>query len=93
MYALLFIIDPCDEVSIYRTWRTRAGKRLRDIFYDIRENGASINWLTDEILQELRAYWDSPGFKAKQARPKQAEDQPELALCTLEAPLPSRACG
>ena len=46
----MFIIDPREEVSIYWAWRTKARKRIHDMFHDIRENGASIHWLTDEIL-------------------------------------------
>ena len=64
----MFIIDPCEEAFIYRAWRTRAGKRLRDMFHDIYENGASTYWLTDEVLQALRAHWNSPRFKAKQVK-------------------------
>ena len=30
--------------------------------------GASIHWLMDEILQALRAHWDSPAFKKKQVK-------------------------
>ena len=46
----MFSIDPCDEASIYWTWRTKAGKRLHNIFHDICENDASTYWLTDEIF-------------------------------------------
>ena len=46
----MFIIDPCEEAAIYKAWRTKAGKRLPDMLYDIRENGASTHWLTEEIL-------------------------------------------
>ena len=38
------------------------------MFHDIRENDASIYWLTNEILQVLRAHYDSPRFKAKQVK-------------------------
>ena len=38
------------------------------MFHDIRNNGASNHWLTDEILQVLRAHWDSPRFKAKHVK-------------------------
>ena len=64
----MFIIDPRKEAVIYRAWRTKAGKCLYDMFHDIRENAASIHWLTEEILQALRAHWDSPAFKAKQVK-------------------------
>ena len=37
------IIDQREETSIYRAWRIRAGKCLRDMFHDIRENGTSIH--------------------------------------------------
>ena len=37
----------------------RARKQLRDMFHDIRKNNASTHWLTNDILQALRAYWDS----------------------------------
>ena len=52
----VFIIDPREEAAIYRAWRTRAGKHLRDMFYDIRVKDTSTHWLTDEILQALRAH-------------------------------------
>ena len=45
-----FIINPCEEVAIYKAWRIRAGKCLRDMFHDIRENDASTHWFTDKIL-------------------------------------------
>ena len=63
-----FTIDPHKEASIYKAWRTKAGKRLRDMFHDICENDASTHWLTEDILQALRAYWDSPKYKAKQVK-------------------------
>ena len=52
----VFIIDPREEASIYKAWKTKAGKRLHDMFHDIRKNSTSIHWLTDEILQALRAH-------------------------------------
>ena len=64
----MFIINPPEKATIYRTWRTRARKRLCDIFHDICENGASTHWFTNEILQALRAHWDSPAFKEKQVK-------------------------
>ena len=51
----MFIIDPCEEALNYRVWRTRVENQLCDMFHDIRENDASIYWLTDEILQVLKA--------------------------------------
>ena len=48
MYAAC--IDPHEEAAIYRVWRTRAEKRLHDMFHDIRMKDASTHWLTDEIL-------------------------------------------
>ena len=62
-----FTIDPCEEALIYKAWRTKAGK-LRNMFYDICENDASTHWLTEYILQALRAYWDSLGYKMKQVK-------------------------
>ena len=47
----MFIIDPCDEASIYK-----AEKQLRNIFNDICENDTSTHWLIEEILQALRAH-------------------------------------
>ena len=41
----MFIIDPREEASIYRAWRTRAKKQLCDMFHDIHENDASISSL------------------------------------------------
>ena len=52
----MFIIDLREEAAIYRMWRIRGGKRLGDMFHDNRENDANIHWLTDEILQVLRAH-------------------------------------
>ena len=52
----MFIIDPREEAAIYRAWRTRAGKCLRDMFHDIRVNSSSTHWLTDKILKALRAH-------------------------------------
>ena len=52
----MFTIDSCEETLIYKAWRTRAGKQLFDLFNDIRENDGSIHWLTEDILQALRAY-------------------------------------
>ena len=46
----MFIIDPHVEIATYKVWRTKAGKRLCDMFHDIRENDASTYWLADEIL-------------------------------------------
>ena len=37
----VFIINTREEAAIYRTWRTRAKKRLCEMFYDIGESGAS----------------------------------------------------
>ena len=51
----VFTIDPREEVAIYRAWRTRAEKRIRDMFHDIRVKEVSTHWLTDEIFQALRA--------------------------------------
>ena len=64
----VFIIDPHEEATIYMVWRTRAEKRLHNMFHDICENGTSTHWLMDKILQALRAHWDSPAFKAKQVK-------------------------
>ena len=64
----VFIIDPCNEAAIYRAWRTRVEKRLHNMFHDIRVKDASTHWLTDEILQALKAHWDSPAFKEKQVK-------------------------
>ena len=46
----VFIIDPREEATIYKVWRTRVGKRLRNMFHDIRQKDASTHWLTDETL-------------------------------------------
>ena len=59
----VFIIDPREEVSIYKEWRAKARKDLHNIFHDIQENGANTHWLLDKILQALRAHWDSPGLR------------------------------
>ena len=64
----VFIIDQYEEAAIYRTWRTRARNRLRDIFYDIHVKDVSTHWLMDGILQALRAHWASPTFKEKQLK-------------------------
>ena len=61
----MFIIDPREEAAIFKAWQTRARKHLRDMFHDIRVKDASTHCLTDEILQALRAHWDSPTFKEK----------------------------
>ena len=45
-----FTINPCEEASIYKVWRTRAGKRLRDMFHDIRDNDSNTHSLTKDIL-------------------------------------------
>ena len=52
----MFTFDPYDETSIYKVWRTKVNKRLCDMFYDIRANDASTHWLTEDIIQALRAY-------------------------------------
>ena len=59
----MLIIDPREEAAIYRAWRTKAEKRLRDMFHDICVKDASTHWLTDEILQALKA-----AFKEKQVK-------------------------
>ena len=64
----IFAIDSREENSILKAWWTGANKRLRDIFHDIRENDASTHWLIEDILQALRAYWDSPEYKMKQVK-------------------------
>ena len=64
----MFIIDSREEASIYKAWRTKVGKHLRDMFRDICENGTSTHLLTDEILQALRVHWSSPEFKANQVK-------------------------
>ena len=46
----VFIIDLLEKIVIYRAWRTRARKHLRDMFHDICVKDASTHWLTDEIL-------------------------------------------
>ena len=43
----------------------KASKWLRDMFHNIHENDANTHWLTDDIFQALRAYWDLPEFKVK----------------------------
>ena len=45
-----FTIDPREEASIYKAWKTRVGKRLLDMFHDICKNDASTHWLTEDIL-------------------------------------------
>ena len=40
--------------KLYKAWRTKTGKLLYDMFHNIRKNDASIYWLTEDILQELR---------------------------------------
>ena len=37
----MFTIDPCEKASIYKAWRTKAGKWLRNLLHNIRENDAS----------------------------------------------------
>ena len=64
----MFIINPRKETSIYKAWRTNAEKQLCNMFHDIRESGTSTHWLTDEILQALKAHLDSPEFKVKQVK-------------------------
>ena len=68
----MFTIDPHKMTLIYKAWRTRAGNQLHDIFYDICKNDASTHWLTEDILQALKAYWDSPEYKAKQVNRESA---------------------
>ena len=70
----MFIIDPRKEASIYKAWKSKAVKRLRDMFHDIRENDASTHWLTDEILQALRTHWDLIGLKAKQMKARRCRE-------------------
>ena len=38
------------------------------MFHDIRNNDANTYWLADEVLQALRAHWNSLGFKVKQVK-------------------------
>ena len=38
------------------------------MFLNIGENNASTYWLTKEILQALKAYWESPEYKMKQVK-------------------------
>ena len=64
----MFIIDSHEKAAIYRAWRTRASKRLHDMFHNIREKSASTQWLTKEILQAVKVHWDSLAFKAKQVK-------------------------
>ena len=61
----MFVVDPCKEATVYQAWRIRTGKWLWDMFHDIQVKGASTHWLMDEILQVLKAYWDSLEFKVK----------------------------
>ena len=63
-----FTIDPREEISIYKAWRTKASKWLRDMFHNIHENDASTVWFTEDILQAFKAYWDLPEYKAKQVK-------------------------
>ena len=51
-----FTIDPRNEASIYKVWRTKAGKQVRDMFHNIHENDASTHWLIEDILYALKAY-------------------------------------
>ena len=74
----MFTIDPCEEAFIYKAWRTKAEKWLCNMFHEICENDANTHWLTDDILQALRAWWDSPEFKAKQVK---AQASRRLARC------------
>ena len=46
----MFIIDPHEEASIYKAWRTRAGKQLHDMFHEIRDDDASSHWLIEDIF-------------------------------------------
>ena len=64
----VFIVDSREEAAIYRVWRTRAEKGLYNMLHNIRVKDASTHWLTDEILQAVRAHWDSPTFKKKQVK-------------------------
>ena len=64
----MFTIDPRKETSIYKAWRTRAGKLLANMFCDIRENDANTHWLIENILQALNEYWDSPEHRVKQVK-------------------------
>ena len=52
----MFTIDPREEASIYRAWKTRASKWLHNMFHNIHENDANTNWLIEDILRALRAY-------------------------------------
>ena len=76
---------------IYRVWRTRASTQFRDIFHDIHENDASTHWLTNDILQVLSSYWDSPQFKAKYVKGRVSKGSAKGGSLHLEAPLPLRA--
>ncbi|MED6226060.1 hypothetical protein PIB30_099784 [Stylosanthes scabra] len=51
-----------EEEKMYRAWRARAAKRLRDLFYEIREEGAPTDWIPPDILVRLKEYWASEDF-------------------------------
>ena len=88
-----FTIDPRTEALINKAWRTRAGKQLRDMFYDICKNDASTHWLTEDLLQALRAYWDLPKYNAKQVKARASRGSTQGSLLHTEALPPLRARG
>ncbi|MED6222141.1 hypothetical protein PIB30_061615 [Stylosanthes scabra] len=61
-----------EEEKMYRAWRARAAKRLRDLFYEIRKEGAPTDWIPPDILVRLKEYWASEDFAKVSKRGKQA---------------------
>ena len=66
-----FVTRPQDENELYRAFKYRASKRLRDLYQRIK-TGQDRNhyWLPAESLEFLQNYWNTEKFKDKSTKAK-----------------------
>ena len=66
-----FTTRPQDENELYRAFKHRASKRLRDL-YQLIKTGQDRNhfWLPPESLEYLQNYWNTEKFKDKSIKAK-----------------------
>ena len=73
---------PQHEQDMRRAFEVRGGKRLADMFFDIREKKRQRpdwqpNWLGEQVFDRLQGHWASSAFqkKAEQAKAARASEK------------------
>ena len=89
----VFIIDPCEKAVIYKVWRTGLKSTSVICFMTFARTARAPNGSQMRSSKSWGPIKTRLHLRRSKWRPRRAEDQPAVALYTLEAPPPSRAHG